>query len=93
MRSTIAFATAAGALITAQLSGCVAYPAGPSAYAPAPAYAPAVNAQITIGWHGDRYWDGRRYWQHDEWVARHPEDRGHHDHPDEHDHHDHQDWQ
>lgn len=38
------------------LTGCVAYP-GP--------------AEVTIGWHGDRYWDGNRYWERRDWEARH----------------------
>ncbi|WP_206951462.1 hypothetical protein [Trinickia acidisoli] len=48
-----------GTLSCASLAGCIAY-------GPAP-------AEVTIGWHGDRYWDGHRYWERHDWEARHPE--------------------
>jgi hypothetical protein len=50
----------AGMLSGTMLAGCVAY-------------GPVPSAQITIGWHGDRYYDGHRYWERREWEAQHPE--------------------
>ncbi|WP_175755898.1 hypothetical protein [Burkholderia cepacia] len=58
MKSIVLSAVMAGALSSVMLTGCVAYPAGP--------------AQVTIGWHGDRYWDGNRYWERRDWEAQHP---------------------
>ncbi|QCP54636.1 hypothetical protein FAZ95_37860 [Trinickia violacea] len=60
-------------------------------YAPHPAYdAPhsiPVDANVSLGWHGERYWDGRRYWEHDEWMRHHPHDHDpHRDHGDHGDH-------
>lgn len=62
MKSIVLSAVMAGALASVMLSGCVAYP-GP--------------AEVTIGWHGDRYWDGHRYWERHDWEAQHPRDRDH----------------
>jgi hypothetical protein len=57
MKSIVLSAVMVGALSSVMLTGCVAYP-GP--------------AEVTIGWHGDRYWDGQRYWERHDWEARHP---------------------
>lgn len=46
MKAIVLSAVMVGALSSVMLAGCVAYP-GP--------------AEVTIGWHGDRYWDGNRY--------------------------------
>lgn len=48
MKAIVLSAVMVGALSSVMLAGCVAYP-GP--------------AEVTIGWHGDRYWDGNRYWE------------------------------
>ncbi|MEK7895404.1 hypothetical protein AAB990_32355 [Burkholderia contaminans] len=61
MKSIVLSAVMIGALSSVMLTGCVAYP-GP--------------AEVTIGWHGDRYWDGNRYWERRDWEAQH---RGGHD--------------
>ena len=57
MKSIVLSAVMVGALSSVMLTGCVAYP-GP--------------AEVTVGWHGDRYWDGQRYWERHDWEARHP---------------------
>ncbi|RDU96151.1 hypothetical protein [Trinickia dinghuensis] len=49
---------AVGTISCASLTGCIVAP---------------VPAQVTIGWHGDRYWDGHRYWERRDWEARHHE--------------------
>ncbi|WP_196483384.1 hypothetical protein [Burkholderia territorii] len=46
MKSIVLSAVMAGTLSNAMLTGCVAYP---------------DPAEVTVGWHGDRYWDGHRY--------------------------------
>ncbi|MCM2991380.1 hypothetical protein M3580_19665, partial [Bacillus safensis] len=56
MKAIVLSAVMVGALSSVMLAGCVAYP-GP--------------AEVTIGWHGDRYWDGNRYWERRDWEARH----------------------
>ncbi|HDR9585527.1 TPA: hypothetical protein QDC22_007987 [Burkholderia stabilis] len=67
MKSIVLSAVMVGALSSVMLTGCVAYP-GP--------------AQVTIGWHGDRYWDGNRYWERRDWEAQHS--RGYDDRRDDH---------
>ncbi|NTX32144.1 hypothetical protein HT746_34395 [Burkholderia pyrrocinia] len=57
MKSIVLSAVMVGALSSVMLTGCVAYPG---------------QAQVTIGWHGDRYWDGNRYWERHDWEAQHP---------------------
>ncbi len=57
IKTIVLSAVMIGALSSVMLTGCVAYPA---------------PAQVTIGWHGDRYWDGHRYWERRDWEAQHP---------------------
>ncbi|MGS0894208.1 hypothetical protein ACVBGC_17000 [Burkholderia stagnalis] len=67
MKTILLSAVMAGVLSSVMLTGCVAYPGGP--------------AEVTIGWHGDRYWDGHRYWERRDWEAQHG---GHDDRRDDH---------
>ena len=73
MKTLIATALLAGLGIG--LTGCIV--PSPMVVAPAP-------VGITVGWHGDQYYDGHRYWAHDDWMRKHPDDRGWHGQHDDH---------
>ncbi|KAB0643512.1 hypothetical protein [Burkholderia latens] len=60
MQSIVSSAAMAGALSSVMLAGSAACRGA---------------AEVTMGWHGDRYRDGHRNRERHDWEARHPRGR------------------